>query len=62
MYRFLNYLGGVIGGFSLIFVPIEDLLPALEPVFDAVGIIAVSVFSVALIIDGVRSLFYKKHC
>jgi hypothetical protein len=59
MSKFLNYLGGVIGGFSLIYVPVSELLPSLEPLLDAVGIIAVIVFAVALIINGVRSLLSK---
>lgn len=59
MYKFLNYLGGVIGGFSLIYVSVSELLPSLEPLLDAVGIIAVIVFAVALIINGVRSLLSK---
>jgi hypothetical protein len=59
MSKFLNYLGGVIGGFSLIYVPVSKLLPSLEPLLDAVGIIAVIVFSVAFIVNGVRSLLSK---
>lgn len=59
MYKFLNYLGGVFGGFSLIYVSVSELLPSLEPLLDAVGIIAVIVFAVALIINGVRSLLSK---
>lgn len=59
MSKFLNYLGGVIGGFSLIYVSISELLPTLEPLLDAVGIITVIVFAVALIINGVRSLLSK---
>lgn len=55
MSKFLNYLGGVIGGFSLIYVPVSQLLPSLAPMLDAVGIITVIVFAVALIINGVRS-------
>lgn len=56
MSKFLNYLGGVIGGFSLIYVPVSKLLPSLEPLFTVVGVIAVIVFAVALIVNGVRSL------
>lgn len=59
MFKFQNYLGGVIGGFSLIYVSVSELLPSLEPLLDAVGIIAVIVFAVALIINGVRSLLSK---
>ncbi|GGD61165.1 hypothetical protein [Paenibacillus nasutitermitis] len=59
MSKFISSLGGVIGGFSLIYVPISDLLPSLESLFDAVGIIVVSVFAVALIVNGVRSLFHR---
>ncbi|MDQ0059924.1 hypothetical protein [Paenibacillus harenae] len=59
MSKFLNYLGGVIGGFSLIYIPVSGLLPSLEPLIDAVGIIIVIVFAVALIITGVRSLLSK---
>ncbi|MCQ6562760.1 hypothetical protein [Paenibacillus mendelii] len=59
MNKFFNYLGGVIGGFGLIYVPVSDLLTSLEPLFDAVGIITVSVFAVALVVNGVRSLLNK---
>ena len=59
MSKFLNYLGGVIGGFSLIYIPVSELLPSLEPLLDTVGIIAVIVFATALIINGVRSLLSK---
>lgn len=59
MSKFLNYLGGIIGGFSLIYVPVSQLLPVLAPLLNVVGIITVIVFAVALIINGVRSLLNK---
>ncbi|MFE5320535.1 hypothetical protein ACFQ88_17645 [Paenibacillus sp. NPDC056579] len=59
MSKFLNYLGGVIGGFSLIYVPVSGMLLSLEPLFDTVGILVMIVFAVALIINGVRSLLSK---
>lgn len=59
MSKFLSYLSGVIGGFGLIYVPVSELLPSLEPVLDTVGIISVIVFSIALIVNGVRSLISK---
>ncbi|MBD2871948.1 hypothetical protein [Paenibacillus arenilitoris] len=59
MTKFANYLGGVIGGFGLIYVPVSKVLPSLEPLFDAVGILTVTVFSAALIVHGVRSLLNK---
>jgi hypothetical protein len=57
--KFLNYLGGLIGGFSLIYVPVSKLLPSLEPLLDAVGIVTAIVFAAALIVSGVRSLLGK---
>ncbi|TDF93712.1 hypothetical protein [Paenibacillus piri] len=59
MSKFLNYLGGVIGGFGLIYVPASELLQGLDPLLDIIGIIVVIVFAVALIINGVRSLISK---
>lgn len=59
MSKFLNYLGGIIGGFSLIYVSVSQLLPVLAPLLNVVGIITVIVFAVALIINGVRSLLNK---
>jgi hypothetical protein len=59
MAKFLSYVGGLIGGFSLIYVPVSKLLPSLEPLLNGVGIIAVIVFAAALIINGVRSLLKR---
>lgn len=59
MFKFLNYLGGVVGGFALIYVPVSDFLSSLEPLLNGAGMIAVIVFSVALIINGTRSLIKK---
>jgi hypothetical protein len=59
MAKFLSYVGGLIGGFSLIYVPVSKLLPSLEPLLNGVGIIAVIVFAAALIINGVRSLLER---
>ncbi|MDD9268348.1 hypothetical protein ACFPES_15010 [Paenibacillus sp. GCM10023248] len=59
MFKLLNYLGGLIGGFSLIYVPVTQLLASLDPLLDAAGIITVIVFAIALIVHGVRSLLKK---
>ncbi|UVI29287.1 hypothetical protein [Paenibacillus spongiae] len=59
MYKFLNNLGGVVGGFSLILVSVPEWASSLEPLLDGAGFITVGVFSVALIVNGVRSLLNK---
>ncbi|TDF90582.1 hypothetical protein [Paenibacillus piri] len=59
MSKFLNYLGGVIGGLSLIYVLASELLQGLDHLLNIIGIIVVIVFAVALIINGARSLISK---
>lgn len=59
MDKFWSYLGGVIGGFSLIYVPVSKVVPGLEPLLDTVGVVSVVVFASALIVRGVLSLFNR---
>jgi hypothetical protein len=58
MNKWLSLAGGLLGGFGLLNTPLEgSFLSGLDPVVDGIGIIAMLVFSVALIITGFRNLF-----
>ncbi|MBP1154177.1 MULTISPECIES: hypothetical protein [unclassified Paenibacillus] len=61
MDRFLTYVGGLIGSYALIEVPVGgiDELSGLNTIFDFIGIIAMIVFAGALIYRGVCALIAK---
>jgi hypothetical protein len=58
MSRWLSLAGGLVGGYGLLHTPLEgSFLAGLDPVVDGIGIIAMLVFSIALIYTGIRELF-----
>ncbi|WP_199613645.1 hypothetical protein [Paenibacillus alkalitolerans] len=60
MDKFLTYLGGIIGGYTLIQTEVSGtVLSSLEPIFDIVGAVSMIVFATAFIVRGVRSLLGK---
>jgi|GEM_PF-2367652 len=60
MDRFWSYLGGVIGGYAMTQAPIGSLnIPGAEPLLDVVGALAMVVFSVGLVVNGVRSMINR---
>lgn len=60
MNKILTYLGGIIGGYTLIQTPIAGTwLSGLDPILDAIGSLAMIVFAGALIVQGVRTLLGK---
>jgi len=60
MDKFWTYLGGVIGGYTLVQAPLSSFgLGGLEPVLDIVGALSMIVFGAVLIVNGVRALVKK---
>ncbi|GCL73045.1 hypothetical protein PN4B1_29810 [Paenibacillus naphthalenovorans] len=61
MDKFLTYVGGLIGGYVLIKVPVEEItaLSGLNTILDVVGSLAVIVFGGTLVVRGVLSLLGK---
>ncbi|MFS0558194.1 hypothetical protein [Brevibacillus sp. 179-C9.3 HS] len=58
MNKWIANVGGLLGGYALIKVPLEgSFLSGLNPLVDGVGLIAVVVFAGALIYSGVRDWF-----
>ncbi len=53
-------LASVLAGFALLRVPLEGtFLASVEPVTDIIGILAVLVFSLFLIFNGIKALLGK---
>ncbi|MCM3081132.1 MULTISPECIES: hypothetical protein [Brevibacillus] len=60
MSKWLSLAGGLLGGYGLLKTPLEgSFLSGLDPVADGIGIIAMLVFSGALIYSGVRDWFQR---
>ncbi|HZG76135.1 hypothetical protein FE782_15630 [Paenibacillus antri] len=60
MDKFWSYLGGVIGGYTLVQAPLGSFgLGGLEPVLDIVGALSMIVFGAALVVKGVFTLVGK---
>ena len=61
MDKFLTYVGGLIGGYAQIKVPVEEItaLSGLNTILDVVGSLAVIVFGGTLVVRGVLSLLGK---
>ncbi|MBO8163461.1 MAG: hypothetical protein H0Z34_07030 [Brevibacillus sp.] len=60
MGQIVSFLGGLIGGYALTEVPLAGtFLASLEPLVDVVGLLAMVVFSVALIYKGGKGLIGK---
>lgn len=58
MNKWLSLAGGLLGGYGLLITPLEgSFLSGLDPVVDGIGIIAMLVFSGALIYSAVRDWF-----
>ncbi|WP_400161983.1 hypothetical protein ACAF76_016640 [Brevibacillus sp. TJ4] len=56
--RWLSFLGGLLGGFGLVRAPLENsFLSGLDPIVDGIGIIAILIFSGAMIYSAVRDWF-----
>lgn len=56
MDNFWPYLGGMIGGYTLVQAPLDSLGTGIEPVVNIVGVLSMIVFAGALIYHGARSL------
>lgn len=57
MGKVVPYIGGVIGGFSLLRVPLDGtFLASLDPVVDIIGVLAVLVFAGGLIYQGIKAM------
>jgi len=60
MDKFWSYLGGVIGGYTLVQTSLDSFgLGAVEPVLDIVGALSMIVFGGALAVKGVMTLVGK---
>ncbi|USG64573.1 hypothetical protein NDK47_20865 [Brevibacillus ruminantium] len=60
MNKWLSLVGGLFGGYGLLKAPLDgSFLSGLNPVVDGIGIIAMLVFSGALIFYGVRDMIQK---
>jgi hypothetical protein len=60
MNRFLALVGGLIGGFALLRAPFEGtFLASLNTLFDIIGLLSVTLFSLGLIYFGVRDFWQK---
>lgn len=58
--NWLSFLGGLLGGYGLLKAPLEDsFLSGLDPVVDGIGIIAMLLFSGALIFTSFRDWFRR---
>lgn len=56
--RWLSFLGGLLGGFGLVKAPLEgSFLSGLDPLVDGIGIIAILIFSGAMIYSAFRNWF-----
>lgn len=60
MDKLLTSVGGVLGGYALLKLPMAGtFLSGIEPVVDGVGMLSVILFAGALIYYGVRSIINK---
>lgn len=60
MDKLLSSIGGVLGGYALVKLPIAGtFLSGIEPVVDGVGMLSVILCAGALIYYAVRSIFKK---
>ncbi|MED1792286.1 hypothetical protein [Brevibacillus nitrificans] len=60
MNKWLTLGGGLLGGYALLKTPLDGtFLNGLNPLVDGIGLIAMLVFSGALIYAGVRDWFQK---
>jgi hypothetical protein len=57
MEKFLVYLGGVVGGYTLVAAPVGGtFLSGLDPLLNVVGSLSMIVFAGAFLVRGVRSI------
>ncbi|EIJ81356.1 hypothetical protein PB1_00385 [Bacillus methanolicus PB1] len=54
------YLASVLAGYTLLNLPATSFLSGLTPFFDFVGVVAMIVFSFALLYTGVKELISRK--
>lgn len=60
MNKWLSLTGGLLGGYAFLKTPLDgSFLSGLNPLVDGIGLIAMLVFSGALIYSGVRDWFQK---
>jgi len=60
MNKWLSLAGGLVGGYALLKAPLDGtFLNGLNPLADGIGLIAMLVFSGALIYSGVRDWFQR---
>lgn len=54
------YLASILAGYTLLNLPATSFLSGLTPFFDIVGVVAMIVFSFALLYLGVKELISRK--
>ncbi|MDE3838706.1 hypothetical protein C0966_04805 [Bacillus methanolicus] len=54
------YLASILAGYTLLNLPATSFLSGLTPFFDIVGVVAMIVFSFALLYTGVKELICRK--
>lgn len=58
--KFLTYAGGILGGYSLVKMPVSDtMLFGLNPVIDLLGALAIVIFAGAFVVRGVKSMLNR---
>lgn len=56
----VQYLSGILAGFALIRLPLAGFLAPLAPLLQVTGMVAVIIFSLVLIIQGLYTLAGKR--
>lgn len=60
MEKLLTYAGGVLAGYTLAAMPVQDtFISSVEPVLDGIGILSMILFSGMLIYKGIKTLASK---
>lgn len=53
------FLAAIFAGFALVHLPVVALLAGLTPIFNLIGVLAIIIFSIALLVLALKALFKR---